>query len=165
MPQSTACLMPGVAPSQAKLCDFGLAKVRERIGAHTTLRGVSPAWAPPEMFDDSVGGVSERSDVYSFGVIVFELFTRQMPFAEYGQMQLTHAKSKGALPKFPIGLDTDVTDVVRLCLQHRPASRPAIRGAISQLRQMARQRGVDLLKDPRLARPMVVDSGAGTLPR
>ena len=35
---------------QAKLCDFGLAKVREQVGVHTTLRGVSPVWAPPEMF-------------------------------------------------------------------------------------------------------------------
>mmetsp|Transcript_126588 Transcript_126588/g.405227 ORF Transcript_126588/g.405227 Transcript_126588/m.405227 type:complete len:1035 (+) Transcript_126588:101-3205(+) len=129
-----------------KVCDFGLAKVREQVGVHTTLRGVSPVWAPPEMFDESAGGISEKADVYSFGIILFELFTRQVPFSELSQMQLTRAKSKGQLPKFPPGLDADIADVIRLFLPHRPGARPTARGAIAQLRQLAKQRNIDLAK-------------------
>ncbi|CAE7610666.1 unnamed protein product, partial [Symbiodinium pilosum] len=66
---------------QPKLCDFGLAKIREQTALQTTLRGVSPIWAPPEIFDDKGGGVTEKVDVYSFGVILFELSTRKLPYA------------------------------------------------------------------------------------
>lgn len=130
---------------QVKLCDFGLAKIREQVGANTTLLGVSPVWAPPEMFDDSHGGITEKADVYSFGIILFELFTREIPFSEMGQqMHLTRAKAMGQLPKFPTSLDGETTDFLRHCLDKRPANRVTIQGAIDQLRQMAKLRGVDL---------------------
>lgn len=132
---------------QAKLCDFGLAKVREKVGAHTTLRGVSPVWAPPEMFDESVGGITEKADVYSFGIVAFELFTRQLPFTEVSQMQLTRAKSRGQLPKLPPGLDADLADFVRVCLLQRPGGRPAMQGAIAQLQHIAGQRRIDLRRE------------------
>ena len=37
------------APWRAVLCDFGLAKIREQTVVNTTLGGVSPVWAAPEM--------------------------------------------------------------------------------------------------------------------
>jgi len=132
---------------EVKLCDFGLAKVRERVGVHTTLRGVSPVYAPPEMFDDSVGGISEKADVYSFGIVIFELFTRQIPFAELAHLQLTRAKAKGQMPKFPSGLEKDITDVIQLCLAQRPSSRPQMSGALSQLGQLATNSGINLAEE------------------
>jgi len=127
----------------AKLCDFGLAKVREQVGAHTMLRGISPVWASPEMFDDSVGGITERADVYSFGIVVFEIFTQQMPFMEVEQMQLTRVKSKGQLPEFPAGLDTDIAELSRLCLARRPGDRIMMPAVVAQLRQAFRVRKLD----------------------
>lgn len=53
----------------AKLCDFGLAKMRgEATYVQSTIQGVSPVWAPPEMFDHWNGGLTEKADVYSFAV-------------------------------------------------------------------------------------------------
>ncbi|CAJ1351597.1 unnamed protein product [Effrenium voratum] len=129
---------------QPKLCDFGLAKIREQTALQTTLRGVSPIWAPPEMFDDKGGGVTEKADVYSFGIILFELASRKLPYADVGQMQLPRVKAKGQLPKFEKDLDTELAELLRLCLAPRPPARPAMGLMISKLRDFCKQRGIDL---------------------
>eukprot|EP00931_Biecheleriopsis_adriatica_P051638 TRINITY_DN29980_c0_g1_i1.p1 TRINITY_DN29980_c0_g1~~TRINITY_DN29980_c0_g1_i1.p1 ORF type:complete len:1061 (+),score=260.28 TRINITY_DN29980_c0_g1_i1:313-3183(+) len=129
---------------QPKLCDFGLAKIREQTALQTTLRGVSPIWAPPEMFDDKAGGVTEKADVYSFGIIIFELATRKLPYADVGQMQLPRVKAKGQLPKFPPEMDTDLTELVRVCLGPRPGSRPPMTMIISKVKQLCKATGIDL---------------------
>merc|ERR1719506_2073218 len=56
------------SPWRAVLCDFGLAKIREQTVVNTTLGGVSPVWAAPEMFapDKADIKVTEKADVYSF---------------------------------------------------------------------------------------------------
>eukprot|EP00927_Polykrikos_kofoidii_P015904 TRINITY_DN1712_c0_g4_i1.p1 TRINITY_DN1712_c0_g4~~TRINITY_DN1712_c0_g4_i1.p1 ORF type:complete len:1097 (+),score=221.02 TRINITY_DN1712_c0_g4_i1:195-3485(+) len=136
---------------QTKLCDFGLAKLREQTALHTTLRGVSPIWAPPELFDDrgETGGgeVTEKADVYSFGIIVFELTTRSLPFSDVSQMQLPRVKTRGQLPKFPEDMDGNMRDLVKLCLTHKPTGRPTMFEALEQVEQIAQRRGIDLQEE------------------
>eukprot|EP00913_Durusdinium_trenchii_P007129 g6704.t1 len=128
---------------QPKLCDFGLAKIREQTALQTTLRGVSPIWAPPEMFDDK-GGVTEKADVYSFGIILFELGARKLPYSDVGQMQLPRVKAKGQLPRFPAEMDPDQTELIRLCLAPRPSNRPAISALILKIKDLCKSKGIDL---------------------
>lgn len=150
---------------QVKLCDFGLAKIREQVGANTTLLGVSPVWAPPEMFDDSHGGITEKADVYSFGIIVFELFAREIPFSEIGQqMQLTRAKAMGQMPKFPAGLDCETIDFLRLCLDKRPGNRPSMQAAMDNLCQAAKLRGVSVQEVQTQMEAQGLRTGGGTAP-
>jgi len=129
---------------QPKLCDFGLAKLREQTSLHTTLRGVSPIWAPPEVFDEQAGGVTEKADVYSFGIVLFELATRKLPYADVSQMSLPRVKARGQLPKFPDDMDADVMEFVKLCLSHRATARPAMHGVVTRIQQLARKRSMDL---------------------
>jgi len=129
---------------EVKLCDFGLAKLRQQTALHTTLRGVSPIWAPPEMFDEKAGGLTEKADVYSFGIIIFELTTRKLPYKDISQMQLPHVKTRGQLPQFPEDMDAELAELARQCLSMRPSSRPAMRAALAQLRRIATARGLDL---------------------
>eukprot|EP00928_Gymnodinium_smaydae_P021452 TRINITY_DN1836_c0_g1_i1.p1 TRINITY_DN1836_c0_g1~~TRINITY_DN1836_c0_g1_i1.p1 ORF type:complete len:1096 (-),score=164.71 TRINITY_DN1836_c0_g1_i1:59-3295(-) len=129
---------------QPKLCDFGLAKLREQTALHTTLRGVSPIWAPPEMFVDNAGGVTEKADVYSFGIIIFEAATRKLPFSELTQMQLPRIKAKGQLPRFPDDMEDGLGDLCRLCLTHKATNRPSMLGAIARIEQNASSRGIDI---------------------
>lgn len=130
-----------------KLCDFGLAKLREQTALHTTLRGVSPIWAPPEMFDDKAGGLTEKADVYSFGIIIFELATRKLPYSDVSQMQLPRVKLKGQLPKFPEDIDADLAELTKACLVQKPAGRPAMQAVIVKVEQMAKSRGIDLQEE------------------
>lgn len=134
---------------QAKLCDFGLAKLREQTALHTTLRGVSPIWAPPEMFDDKAGGLTEKADVYSFGIIIFEISTCKLPYSDISQMQLPRVKVKGQLPKFPEDMDADLAEITKICLVHRPASRPSMQVVLDKIAQAATKHGIDLREEQR----------------
>lgn len=129
---------------QPKLCDFGLAKLREQTALHTTLRGVSPIWAPPEVFDEKAGGVTMKADVYSFGIIFFELILRELPFKDISHMQLPRFKARGNLPKFPNTLDADLVEFIKLCLSFASTNRPTMPVAITRIQQLAKSRGLDL---------------------
>merc|ERR1712190_540084 len=95
-------------------------------GFQTTLRGVSPIWAPPEMFDDRAGSMNEKADVYSFGIVFFELLCRQLPFQEVSQRNLPKAKFEGILPQVPKDVPDDCANLVRSCCAHKPTARPSM---------------------------------------
>ncbi len=62
--------------SSVKVADFGLVKVLEKT-VNTTTGGMTPAYAPPEMFDNQV---STRSDQYSLAVAYCQLRGGALPF-------------------------------------------------------------------------------------
>mmetsp|Transcript_48694 Transcript_48694/g.156439 ORF Transcript_48694/g.156439 Transcript_48694/m.156439 type:complete len:1083 (-) Transcript_48694:16-3264(-) len=122
----------------AKLCDFGLAKIRgEHTMVQSTLQGVSPVWAPPEMFNESEGGLTEKADVYSFAVIFFELLTKRVPFQEVSAAQLPMLKSSGQLPQIPAGVPEDCADLIRLCCAAKPGARPSMSGVVARVKEVA----------------------------
>ena len=69
-----------------KVCDFGLAKLRDpgdEEGAEITVSGMlcgSPAYMSPEQTRGDKLDV--RTDVYSLGVTLFEALTKQFPFVD-----------------------------------------------------------------------------------
>eukprot|EP00931_Biecheleriopsis_adriatica_P024612 TRINITY_DN1528_c0_g2_i1.p1 TRINITY_DN1528_c0_g2~~TRINITY_DN1528_c0_g2_i1.p1 ORF type:complete len:1000 (-),score=231.79 TRINITY_DN1528_c0_g2_i1:8-3007(-) len=129
----------------AKLCDFGLAKMRgEATVVQSTLQGVSPVWAPPEMFDPRAGGLTEKADVYSFAVIFFELLTKQVPFSEVTASQLPAAKAAGQLPRIPASVPPDCAELVQQCCAAKPPSRPSMSGAAARVREIAQAHGIQL---------------------
>lgn len=70
----------------AKLCDFGIARLRPHTFVATEHISGSPAWMAPEVLrgDD----FDHRGDVYAFGVILWELMTRQAPWPGKNLAQL-----------------------------------------------------------------------------
>lgn len=67
---------------QAKLIDFGIAKVENPQSADATLTPVimgSPAYMAPEQIESF--GASAASDIYSLGVLAYEMLTGCRPFA------------------------------------------------------------------------------------
>mmetsp|Transcript_10136 Transcript_10136/g.19146 ORF Transcript_10136/g.19146 Transcript_10136/m.19146 type:complete len:670 (-) Transcript_10136:62-2071(-) len=130
----------------AKLCDFGLAKIRgEHTLVHSTLQGVSPVWAPPEMLDDLTGGLTEKVDVYSFAIIFFELLCQKVPFlSEVNSQQLAPYKIQGHLPRIPPGVPVDCAELILQCCAAKPNTRPPMSGAVARLREMARTRNLNL---------------------
>ena len=129
----------------AKLCDFGLAKMRgEATYVQSTLQGVSPVWAPPEMFDASSGGLTEKADVYSFAVIFFELLTKQVPFAEVSASKLPAAKAAGQIPRIPQSVPADCADLIEQCCALTPIARPSMSGAAARVREIAQSHEIQL---------------------
>jgi serine/threonine protein kinase len=80
----------------AKVCDFGIAKLREGDGVRT--RGGltagfvvgTPDYMSPEQIQG--GAVDGRSDIYSVGVMLFHLVTGELPFSgtSPAQVMLAH---------------------------------------------------------------------------
>lgn len=131
-----------------KLCDFGLAKISalegEEGGLQTTLRGVSPIWAPPEMFDEQAEDMTERADVYSFGIVTFEILSRQLPFQEIDQRRLPKAKFDGVLPALPKNVPDDCGKLIAECCAHKPTARPTMRGVVAKLHELTDVRKINL---------------------
>jgi serine/threonine-protein kinase CTR1 len=98
-----------------KLTDFGLARAKEtmmgetakmtQVGVYTcvvllcaskfTRQGGcqvgTPYWTAPEIFDDAM--YNETADVYSFGMVLFELWSRQLPWQGLQPVQVSRPRS------------------------------------------------------------------------
>ncbi|KAJ4787628.1 Protein kinase family protein [Rhynchospora pubera] len=66
----------------AKVADFGLAKLLSRDNTHVSMTGIrgTPGYAAPEMWMGT--GVTEACDVYSFGMLQFEIVGRRRNYVE-----------------------------------------------------------------------------------
>jgi hypothetical protein len=61
-----------------KVADWGLARLM--LEHSRSVEGMTPSYAAPEQFDDSVGEVGQATDIYQLGAVLYELFTGQPPF-------------------------------------------------------------------------------------
>lgn len=134
-----------------KICDFGLAKIISAASEEggqaafkTTIRGVSPIWAPPEMFDEEAEGMTDKADVYSFGIILFEIFFRTLPYAEIGLRNLPQAKYDGIFPSFPRDAPQDLLKMLHACYARQPTARPTMAAVVTWLQDIADARTLSL---------------------
>ena len=74
------------ASGGAKISDFGLSAFQDVSATHVTGAIGTPAWTAPEVLQGEVA--RQASDVYSFGVILWELLSREVPWAEKSLFQI-----------------------------------------------------------------------------
>jgi len=66
--------------SEAKIMDFGLARVIEGPDAATTTAGIgTPAYMSPEQIRNE--SVDQRTDLWSWGVVFYEMLAGRLPFS------------------------------------------------------------------------------------
>ena len=106
----------------AKVADFGLSerlfveKLHDRVVEN-------PTWCAPEVLKRKP--YTEKADVYSFGVILWELFTRQLPFATHQFQHLVEDDViRGIRPQIPEDCWTSYSDLIRSCWHDDPNKRP-----------------------------------------
>ncbi|XP_016455994.1 proline-rich receptor-like protein kinase PERK8 [Nicotiana tabacum] len=130
---------------EARVSDFGLAKLAEEAKSHVTTRVIGTfGYMAPEYA--SSGKLTEKSDVYSFGVVLLELITGRKPvdtsqplgeesLVEWARPLLSHALEKEEFDKledprleknYVANEMFQMTEVAAACVRHSAAKRPGM---------------------------------------
>ncbi|XP_062519182.1 probable serine/threonine-protein kinase drkC [Corticium candelabrum] len=98
--------------------------------------GVGTArWRAPELtlrepYDTAV-------DVYSFGIVLWEIWTRQLPYDQYRFVhQVTDAVVANERPVIPQDCPQPLAVIIKDCWSPRPSHRPSFGQVISQLQSL-----------------------------
>lgn len=86
------------------------------------------------------GGSSFTSDVYSFGMVVWEIFSREVPWADEALSRDIYRRVviKGDRPALPACTPADVADVMQACWDEVPAKRPSAEELMTMVRSNGR---------------------------
>ncbi|KAK7926181.1 hypothetical protein WMY93_008491 [Mugilogobius chulae] len=89
-------------------------------------RMYSPAWMAPEALQKRPEDINRRSaDMWSFAVLLWELVTREVPFADLSNMEIgMKVALEGLRPTIPPGISPHICKLMRLCMNEDPAKRP-----------------------------------------
>eukprot|EP01114_Cavostelium_apophysatum_P010958 TRINITY_DN25118_c0_g1_i1.p1 TRINITY_DN25118_c0_g1~~TRINITY_DN25118_c0_g1_i1.p1 ORF type:complete len:966 (-),score=151.27 TRINITY_DN25118_c0_g1_i1:98-2950(-) len=115
-----------------KIADFGeIARGKE---LSSTKKG-TPIYNAPEVFDEqSATPQTPAVDVYSFGVVLWEMCHRKVPFGAVSLFDLKDHVLKGNRPEFSERCPPALKDLITLCWNQNPDTRPTWNDIISKLR-------------------------------
>lgn len=108
---------------QVKVTDFGVAtdlnSGRDRTAETGTYRWMSPEVIRHEDY-------SQTADVYSYAILVWQLLTREEPFADKSQIEAAIGVSMhSARPPLPPGTPESVTNLLHKSWSDKPHLRPS----------------------------------------
>jgi integrin-linked kinase len=86
----------------------------------------NPAWMAPESLQKRGNEINRvASDMWSFAVLLWEIVTRQVPFAEFSPMEIG---MKIALEELrltvPPGISTHIVRLIKICMNEDADKRP-----------------------------------------
>jgi hypothetical protein len=125
---------------RAKICDFGLTRIRDPKRRMTSRVGTG-YYCAPEVFigecDDSP--YTEKMDIYSFAMVMYTLFEREEPFYD------TNSKKEGILviyqkicdgirPNRPKSCPQPFGEIMERCWHKNPTDRPSFPQILEMLR-------------------------------
>ena len=120
----------GLAGFQAKVADFGLAKLNDPniIDTHSSLMVGTPIYMAPEQLRRSNNEFSSpaAADIYSLGAILFEVLTGHSPIQGETYFEVLASiqnRSPRSLSEFPVQIPSDLNSICSICLKKNPAAR------------------------------------------
>jgi serine/threonine protein kinase len=115
---------------RAKVADFGLSQ-KKGVGAAGT-----PFWMAPELLSGKSKN-SAASDVYSFGIILYEVYSRRIPYEGEDFNETMRQICDPAInkrPPFPKSMPPEVESLMAACTNADPTQRPTFRDIDDKLR-------------------------------
>ncbi|CAM9307947.1 unnamed protein product [Laminaria digitata] len=95
---------------------------------------MSLAWSAPEVLH--AAGSTYASDVYSFGIVVWEVLSRELPWATVTHPRdiYIHVVLNELRPTIPDGAHTYMADVARACWAGEPGVRPTFSAMVEGMK-------------------------------
>merc|ERR1711879_1068121 len=94
-----------------KVADFGFARLKEENATMT--RCGTPCWTAPEIIKGD--NYSEKADVYSFGIVMWEVLTRNVPYADQTFMSVALEILDGKRPDVPSDCPPEFKQLMQRC--------------------------------------------------
>ncbi len=119
---------------RAKLADFGLSTLKTS-SASTTAGGFkgTALWSAPELFKRGAKATT-YSDIYSLGMVLWELVSRQIPFADAATPAIAMDWVKtGEQENIPEGTPEEFKTLILDCWDKEPGQRPAAAAVAKRL--------------------------------
>lgn len=109
----------------AKIMDFGIAKMGTTASHDTAASMLSVHYTPPERFDKS-REIDQRSDIYSLGLVFYEMFAGRRAFSatETSQIMFSHLNEIPEPPsKYAPNLPPQISKAIFKALEKDPEDR------------------------------------------
>ena len=106
---------------RAVIADFGMsvANTGQELTAETgTYRYMAPEVIRHESY-------SSNADVYSFGILLWQLVTREIPFARLTPIQAAFSVAQGTRPEIPDGTPSRLKEIIVACWDQDSHKRPS----------------------------------------
>mmetsp|Transcript_31719 Transcript_31719/g.48630 ORF Transcript_31719/g.48630 Transcript_31719/m.48630 type:complete len:1000 (-) Transcript_31719:70-3069(-) len=119
---------------RAKIADFGMsvANTGQELTAETgTYRYMAPEVIRHESY-------SSNADVYSFGIVLWQLITREVPFATMTPIQAAYAVAEGRRPEIPASCPEQLREIITLCWDQDSHKRPSFTYIVMALADYAK---------------------------
>jgi serine/threonine protein kinase len=121
---------------RAKLCDFGLAKVKTETSSSTKNEVAGTlAWMAPELFKRKAI-YTKKADIYSYGMVLWEIAARQLPYQDANGNQALISKwvSEGEREEIPDDTPPKLASLIKFCWEAEPDKRPSAEQVVIELK-------------------------------
>lgn len=121
---------------RGKVTDFGLSKCDDlQTAATATVAGGglsgTPAFMAPEFLEECT--FTEKSDVYSYAIVLFEVWSRGVPWEGLKPPQIiSKVIFKQQRPQVPPSMPPDMAALMAACWSHDAADRPSFKDIAAQ---------------------------------
>ncbi|EGT36867.1 hypothetical protein CAEBREN_12915 [Caenorhabditis brenneri] len=107
-----------------KICDFGTSHLQKKTDSTMMSFCGTVSWMAPEMIKKEP--CNEKVDVYSFGVVLWEMLTRETPYANIQQMAIIFGVGTNILElPMPEEAPRGLVLLIKQCLSQKGRNRPS----------------------------------------
>lgn len=109
---------------EAKLCDFGLARMKSELMTGAMQYAGTPQYMAPELM--SQHKYTEKVDVWAFGTLVWETTAQDIPFANLDVPEIRELVVSGKMLAIPLTAPRDIQAIIKSCWTLDSTARPTM---------------------------------------